>query len=65
MKLWLRHPMRMLNFVAYGCCPACNSSPPDPKCYVCHGSYQYGPKITPEDKVVWRARFVAGSDSEP
>ena len=54
--LWLRHPWRMLN-LAQGYCPVCSSSPPDPDCPVCHGSYEYGPKLTPEMRAEWLVQF--------
>jgi hypothetical protein len=55
-KLWLRHPFRML-WLAQGFCPACESSPPNPKCLVCHGNYSYGRNITPGDRELWLQRF--------
>ena len=58
LRLWLRHPLRMLNF-AQGCCPVCNSSPPRPDCYVCQGDYKYGPKMTRTRQEIWLRRFVA------
>lgn len=62
LRLWLRHPHRMLNF-AFGCCPACYSSPPKPACSVCEGSYEYGPRLTPGLADKWRARFVTWIDA--
>jgi hypothetical protein len=55
-KLWMRHPIRMLWF-AQGCCPVCESSPPDSNCPVCYGTYEYGPKITPGVRAEWVRQF--------
>jgi hypothetical protein len=57
MELWLRHPFRMLRF-HFGCCPICNSSPPEVNCPVCYGTYEYGPKLTSELRAEWLKRWV-------
>jgi len=43
--------------LAQGYCPVCSSSPPKPDCWVCQGSYEYGPKMTPGLLATWRQRF--------
>lgn len=43
--------------LAFGFCPACNSSPPDAGCPVCFGSYAYGVDLSPADRVRWRQRW--------
>lgn len=47
-----------------GYCPACNSSPPQPRCLVCEGSATYGksgsqwrPAASAADEQLWRARW--------
>lgn len=37
-----------------GYCPKCESSPPDPDCYVCAGEREYGPQISEANKKTWR-----------
>jgi hypothetical protein len=55
-RLWFRHPFRMLNLLQ-GYCPICQSSPPKRNCFVCDGSYAYGPDIRPELKAEWLLRY--------
>jgi len=38
-------------------CPACNSSPPQPECFVCNGSRKYGPRLTSTRKQLWLNRW--------
>jgi hypothetical protein len=53
---WLRYANGMWR-LRYGCCPVCNSSPPEPICPICHGDYRYGPRMTTTRKELWRRRF--------
>lgn len=53
---------RLLNRI----CPCCRSSPPRPRCPVCHGSYDYGSSpsglggpLTDAARAQWRARWEA------
>lgn len=43
-----------LKRLAQGFCPLCNSSPPDPKCLVCQGSYDYGYRLSAELRKDWK-----------
>lgn len=63
MKRFLRYWLGRY-WLHYGCCPACNSSPPRPSCPVCEGSYDYGRHasglggpLSDADKAVWLARW--------
>jgi hypothetical protein len=55
---------RGLHRLRWGCCPACNSSPPRPTCPVCQGSYDYGRHasglrgpLSAADERLWRSRW--------
>lgn len=46
-------------------CPCCRSSPPRPRCPVCHGSYDYGSSpsglggpLTDARREIWRQRWA-------
>lgn len=41
----------------YGSCPNCYSSPPNKNCFVCKGTYDYGPKLHWGRKRVWLNRW--------
>lgn len=52
MLSWLKYK-RGLSRLSKGYCPICYSSPPDPKCIICQGSYKYGHDIPERLRKDW------------
>lgn len=48
---------RGLRWLERGYCPCCYSSPPVPRCPVCHGNHKYGQRLTPQRSLEWRRRW--------
>lgn len=41
----------------FGCCPNCYSSPPNDKCFICEGNYNYAYRLSAGDREKWRTRW--------
>lgn len=46
-----------LLWIRQGFCPYCYSSPPNPKCPVCEGTYEYSYNLAPGTRDLWRKRW--------
>jgi hypothetical protein len=55
-RWWVR--VRGLWWLRSGFCPACYSSPPVQHCPVCAGWPDYGPKLGPALRALWRRRWL-------